>query len=259
MVQENHSLEILKEKALAVAAEIPGLEAFPDSQVQIPRLLIGQPSNISGLPEGKFIDNLTNEEFEELQVVLFKMTTTRALWRPGVPQQGELPLCKSQDAKEPIHEFYQTRCDICVNDETYTHQECVDANNRALCEHAKFKGDTRPQCRLAYHLLIVSVATGDPYILTITGKNLSPTNKLLSAFKVRGRAPYSASFRIALKKATDGNYYTLEYSGLNWFESADDLKNLFARYKNVQLTPGQETEKADNGKEHNGEQEFAEE
>ena len=249
MVSENHSLETLKQRALSERAEVPGLESFPDSQVQIPRLIIAQPSNIGNLPEGKFVDSLTNLTYDSIDVVLMKMTRSRALWRPGKPQQGDQPLCKSQNAVIPDSGYYSTRCERCMNDDTNTHEECVDAHDRAVCEHAKFKKDQRPDCRLAYHLLVVLVETADPYILTITGKSLSPTNKILSAFKVRGRAPYSARFKISLDKAADGNYYTVKYSDIHWFETADELKNLFARFKDVQLTPQQsdvESERKDN-------------
>lgn len=256
MVPENHSLDILKEKALATGGEVPGLEAFPDSQVQIPRLLIGQPSNISGMPAGVFVDSLTKQNYNELDVVLIKMSRSRALWRPGNPQPGEQPLCRAQNAMHADQDFYNRRCGLCISEDTNTHEECIDEHDRAVCEHAKFKKDKRPECRLAYHLLIVLVQTADPYILSVTGKSISPTNKLLSAFKVRGRPPYSARFKISLKKATDGNYYTVEYSDMHWLESVDELKNLFARFRDINLTPTQP--EAEPGGINHGEQEFSE-
>ena len=242
MVQENHSLEILKQKALTVSSETPGLEAFPDTSIQIPRLLIGQPSNISDIPEGQFMDNLTGATFTELDVVLLKMTRSRALWKPGKPQPQDLPLCRSLDAIHPDLEFQNARCILCVQNDTNTHEQCVDEKDRAVCEHAKFLKNQRPQCRLMYNLLIVLVSTGEPYILSVSGKGISPTNRILSAFKVRGRPPYSARFKISLAKASDGDYYVVTYSDIHWFESPDELKELFLRFKGVNLTPSQPTE-----------------
>jgi hypothetical protein len=238
-IPENHSLDVLKQKALTSYQHTPGLEAFPDSATQIPRLIIGQPSNISDYAAGKFIDNLTGLAFESLDVVLLKMSRSRVLWKAGKPSPGDTPLCKSQNAISPDQDFYNRRCVRCMNDETNTHIDCVDERDRPVCEHAKFLHGERPECRLNYHLLVVVVQTGDPYILTVSGRSISPTNKLLSAFKVRGRPAYSARFTISLAKPADGDYYVVKYSNIHWFESVDELKNLFESFKNVNLTMSQ--------------------
>lgn len=221
--------------------EIPGLENFPDSSVMIPRLIVGQPSNISGWEPGKFSNNLTFETYDELNVVLLKMQRTRTLWPSDRPKAGDLPSCRSSDAKVADLDFYGKLCSRCDD----VHQQCVtteDNKETPLCGHSKFKRDDRPDCRLAYHLLLASIDTQDVFILSLTGKGISRTNRLISSFKVKGRAPYSAQFKISLEKAGDGEYFMIKYSDFKWFESADELQELFENFKDRPLTPIQEEE-----------------
>lgn len=219
---------------------ILGLEQFPDAAITIPRLIIGQPNNLSGWTMGKFNNNLTNEYYDELTVVLLKMQRSRTLWPPGKPKLGDLPICRSSNAKTADQEFYGNMCARC--DSGNAHQECVDENEKSICSHAKFTHDGRPECRLAYHLLLASIDTADVFILSVTGKGISPTNRLISNFKVKGRTPFSAQFKISLIKATDGEYFTIKYSDFHWFESPDELKALFDKYQARPITPAREEE-----------------
>ena len=220
----------------ALGTEIPGMEEFPDSAMQVPRLIVGQPNNLSGYSEGKFINNLTMEEFDKLQVVLLRFKKSRTLWPAGKPTKGDEPACKAQDAKKADVEYLGKFCSRCNGE----HDLCVDEKEQPVCPHAKFAEDFRPECRLGYHLLIIAVPNADVFILTLTGKGISPTNRLLSNFKVKGRPPYSATFSISLDKSTDGNYYTIRYGDFKWLENPEELKGMFDKFKTVRIIPTKE-------------------
>lgn len=235
-MEEDKSLDLLKEKALAVPKIIPGIEDFPDSSVTIPRLIIGQPGNLSGYAEGRFINNLTMEDYQELDVVLLKFSRSRTLWPAGQPKLGDVPECKAQDAKVPDHNFYGRPCNRCDD----VHQLCVDELEKPICQHAKFTKLGRPDCRLIYHLLIVTIPNADMFILSLTGRGISPTNRLISNFKIKGMPPFSARFVLSLDKAADGNFYTIKYTNFAWLESKDELRSLFERFQKTSITPTKE-------------------
>lgn len=224
------------EQLPALSGNIPGLEEFPNSSVIIPRLIIGQPNNLSNYEIGKFINNLTQESFEKLNVVILRFKRSRTLWPAGKPSKGDEPVCKSQNAKSADMEFTGRECERCHKE----HDFCVDEKEQPVCEHAKFKEDFKPECRLGYHLLILTHPAGDVFVMTLTGKGISPTNRLLSNFKVKGRPPYSAMFSISLEKSTDGNYYIIRYGDFKWFEDQEELKGMFDRFKSVQIIPSKE-------------------
>jgi len=239
MESEEKSLDILKHGALATHKETPGAEDFPQSRIVIPRLIIGQPNNISGFPYGVFVNNLSNETYETLEVVLLKFKQSRTLWAAGKPTPGDEPQCRSADAKTADRDFFGTmpcgrRCEE-------PHQLCVDDEDEPICKHAKWTHEGRPDCRLAYHLLLITVDTADVFILTLTGKGISPTNRLISNFKVKGKATYSARFKISLAKG-NGEYYTIKYTDFSWLESPDELKAIFDAYKHTSITPSREEE-----------------
>ncbi len=222
----------------ATGEAIPGMEDFPNTALQIPRLVIGQPNNLSSYPEGKFINNLTLETYDKLQVVVLRFKRSRTLWPAGKPNKGDDPECRSKDAKYADIEYTGKECQRCHKE----HDRCIDEKEQPVCEHAKFAENFRPECRLGYHLLIVTIPNADAFILTLTGKGISPTNRLLSNFKVKGKPPYSATFSISLDSATDGKYYTIRYGDFKWLENPDELRGMFDRFAAVNVTPTKDEE-----------------
>jgi len=236
MDEEKKELDLHETQLPALSKNIPGIEDFPDTSVVIPRLIIGQPNNLSGYAEGKFINNLTQETFDKLNVVVLRFKRSRTLWPAGKPNKGDEPECRAGDAKKADIEFTGRECNRCNKE----HDHCVDEKEQPVCEHAKFTEDFRPECRLGYHLLLIASPSGDVFVMTLTGKGISPTNKLLSNFKVRGRPPYSATLSISLEKSIDGNYYTIRYSDFKWLEDPEELKGMFDRFKSIQITTAKE-------------------
>ncbi len=233
---KQQNLETLKTGFLAPEQkEVPGIEDFPRSSVVIPRLIIGQPSNSSSLPEGKLINNLTQEPFDALNVVALKFKRSRTLWKPGQPKKGDKPDCRSQDALRADLDYTGRECPRCHQE----HDRCVNEKDYPVCEHAKFTKNFRPECRLAYHLLVVTIPSADPFILTVTGKGIAPTNRLMSTFVVKRRSLYSATFKISLEKG-DGEFYVIKYSDFKWLEDAEELKGLFEVFKDTTMSPGKE-------------------
>lgn len=234
-MEESKELETLRQRGeLSTQREVPGLESFPNSAIQIPRLIIGQPDNKSNMPAGVFVNNLTNETYNDLNVVLLKFNRSRTLWPPGDPQPNDQPVCRSTNAILSDKEFMGRLCPRCDDE----HDTCVDEKDNAICRHAKFTKEGPPQCRLNYHLLLITVETADVFILTLSGKGISPTNKLISGFKVKGRPPYSAKFNVSL--INKGRYYMIQYTSFKWLETPEELQKIFNQFKDTPIVPTRE-------------------
>ena len=77
----------------AIPEEDYGLEDFDTStDAVMPRLTINH-------PEAKFVDNLSGQEFDSLEVILLGLVKGRILWDSEV-EEGDTPLCKSLNFNE---------------------------------------------------------------------------------------------------------------------------------------------------------------
>jgi hypothetical protein len=67
-----------------------GLEDFGMSDTVIPRLKIAH-------RDARFVDSLSNEEFDNVRVIMLGLVRQRILWHPSIDDDDAAPMCKSQN------------------------------------------------------------------------------------------------------------------------------------------------------------------
>ena len=170
-----------------------GLEDVGVGDVVIPRLSIMH-------SEGRFKNNLTNEEYETLTVVLLGLVKQRIFWADEM-DDGDKPLCKSPDF---VHGFPQMRTDIPAdkqfpwaqsnfNPGDYDPSRGINGHVTLPCDSCTFaqwgKSDsgknTPPPCneQHTYPLLILGEeGQTQPALLTVQKTGIKPSRTYISGF-----------------------------------------------------------------------------
>lgn len=176
------STDIVKADILPPDIAGVGLEDVDASDMSVPRLKIVH-------QEGKFQDSLSNEKFDEVEVVLLGLVKQRLMWDVEVEDDAK-PLCKSTnfDSGNPGENFPWGASGLVQAD---------FAGGLALpCENCKLKDwgshprNDSPWCseQHVYPLLMKVDDVWAPSILTIQKTGIKPSRTYLSSF-VRTKKP----------------------------------------------------------------------
>lgn len=205
--------------------DFTGLEDFSDDDFRTPRLKIGHKGPIAQ----KFVNTLTQETYDFLDVVILCMVKGRIKWNTEV-EDDAIPQCKSVDhkigfptleAKDPDNLFPWA-------DSNYEPEDMqADAEGRAhlTCSGCQFKEWQRkgtknkpPPCNEQHNYAVMLVDTGETFILTLQKSGLSASTRYAASFKQRKVGLFTKITRISLKgESRAGNEYSVPV-----FASLDD-------------------------------------
>ncbi|MGD8718378.1 MAG: hypothetical protein PVH29_06095 [Candidatus Zixiibacteriota bacterium] len=159
----------------AVAGEGP--RYLDDDELTTPRIKIDHDT-------GKFVNNLTEEEFEELNCVLLDVRLSRVRWDKNLDNQE--PLCRSNDR---------------VKGEGNPGGEC------AKCSLQEWTNGDKPECAETHTYLGLDEA-GAPFFFTVSRTGIPPSRRYLSGAQYR-RKPIYATWTVLTLKAQKkgGNTY----------------------------------------------------
>lgn len=199
------------------APELLGLEEFDSADLVIPRFKITQPTSQEGTP-GNFRNNLTNEEVEELNVVVLSAGKGRVFWSENIDED---PACRSSNGLVPSE-----------NIEEPVNSECgkKDAGQRfePVCEYAKWgEQGARPLCNETINLLCVNRDDMVPFFISLHGTQLKPVRAYLSAVGLRRKSLYEFQATLKLKEKNNGKgkYFVIQFENLT--ENSQDEKETY--------------------------------
>jgi hypothetical protein len=186
-----------------------------------------------GTIAGRFCDSQSNMQFENLDVVILKITKGRVLFPPGGYQAGAKPVCRSNDGIMPVVDDQLIRQD--------------DGKGCAKCPQSAWKviagRKIRPACNDTRVILLAELTTGFTYRYNIKGTAVRPVDDLretINKYYLRTKAagkpifPYQMAFKLSSLRidGTSGKYYIPKFgppSVINPDQAADMLE----LYKNL--------------------------
>lgn len=177
-----------------------GLEDFDTTDMVMPRLTIDH-------GEAKFVDNLTGEKHEKMQVVMLGLIKQRILWDTEV-NDGDKPLCKSFDFRSGIPDEARFPWDASGFDK-------ADFDEKLPCDACALKEwDSHPQRGTPWcseqHTFPVLMSTGEnvyaaPAILTVQRSAIKASKSYLTGF-ARSKTPlYTVVTEISLNAQKRGS------------------------------------------------------
>lgn len=177
--------------AVPSVAPIEGLEDFEADDMVMPKLDIAH-------ADGVFVDSLSGERFETLEVVLLGLIKQRILWPTEMGAEKEAPMCKS-------YNFTEGRPDP-VNPSRFPWKasgfamaEYVDGENppAVACDSCALKewgsnpkGDT-PWCSEQHTFAVLLPVVGggfSPAVMTLQRTGIKPSKAYMTSF-VRAQSP----------------------------------------------------------------------
>lgn len=198
-----------------------GLGDLDASDFVIPRLQIEH-------KEGKFKDNLSNEEFQSLDLVILGLVKQRIMWAPTI-ETGDKPLCKSPNFDLGFPNLSGVRGKSFPFDRSNFTPETVqispsiggvqlDTNGHGVlpCASCKFKEwETHPNGKVPWcseqHTLPVmyrEAGTDKEWVtalLTLQKTGITPSKRYLTSF-ARSKTPaYTAITRVTLTMMSRGD------------------------------------------------------
>lgn len=217
---------------IAVPQEVDGMEGLEDfgsEDMVMPRLGIAH-------SEGKFVDNLTGEEFDTLRVVLLGLVKQRIMWSEEV-EDGEGPLCKSYDftTGNPSKDFPWKASGFEKQDGDDIKLPCESC---ALKEWGSHPSRKTPWCSEQYTLpLLMEMGEGNygaPAILTIQRSGVKPVRSYLTGFKRSNNPLFTAvtTMSLDLQKKGSVTYSVPKFSKGEqtddeyWSEYADHYRSI---------------------------------
>jgi len=173
------------------------LDNLGASDLVIPRFKLIQNTSVKGTP-GKFMTNLSEEEFDNLDVTILNITNFRTMF-PTPYNAGDRPLCRSNNGKEK------------------SDPNGVGSGDCARCQYAVWGRDTNgasrpPQCGAGYTILAIA-EDGTPCLFSIKGASIKPAKSFFTRMKTRRTAPFAYRTIISSKQevSTRGRYYTFNF------------------------------------------------
>ena len=194
------------------------LEGFEDAVITPAIMQIVQPTSRNQdetTPPGNFRDTITGMVYKTLKVVPLKIQSSpgpRVLFNPDAGL-GSDPICRSNDGIRPAVNAAEPQCDLCKN-----------------CKHsswANYRVDhkTPPACKEKARMLFVERESGLPFIITFSGRSVTPANQFLRAIMRLAALGLSKKERLGifdftaemyLKFITDqrGSYYVAQFRNI---------------------------------------------
>jgi len=204
---ESFDVAIPVEAGLPVELEdYSGYEGFDSSDLIIPRVKIVQPTSRKGTP-GKFSMNLTEEEFEEMSVVVIKASRSRVLW-PPVDSDIEEPICKSSDFLNPDPSIQAPLSTVCAE---YVQKGDLKVLE-TVCSKAKWINNERPDCNQVYNLLCL---TGEnvPFWIALSGSSIGPVKRFISSVALQRKKLWQFETQITTEERNKpSRHYTIRFS-----------------------------------------------
>lgn len=197
-----------------------GLEDFGMADTVIPRLKIAH-------RDGRFVDSLSNEEFDKITVIMLGLVRQRILWHPSMDDDDAAPMCKSTNfqigfpdlnaEEQPKNKLFPwDKSGFDPND----FQPGSDGLVRLPCSGCQLKewnshpDGKKPYCSEQFTIPLLYDATGGdnfiPAIISFQKTSLKPLKNYLSSFKRGKTAAFSARTEMGLDLTKRGmNAYSI--------------------------------------------------
>jgi len=182
-----------------------GYEDFDQSDLIIPRIKLVQPTSRTGTP-GKFIMNLTDEEFSEMDIVVIKATRSRIWWSEDLSMED--PLCKSNDFMSPDSSIDEPPSLKCA--------EYMDRNGarslNVICEKAKWLDNNRPDCNQVFNILCLS-SENMPFWMSLSGSSIAPIKRFISVIALQRKKLWQFQAKMTAAEIIKPNrHYVVKFS-----------------------------------------------
>lgn len=192
-------VEKTENQELAVYTDVDGLEELLPEDLTIPRLKLDH-------DKGVLVDDSTNEEFEELEVVLLGIKKSRSMFPEYKPGIKASPICQSID-------FYHS----------------VAGENCLSCKRGQWGYDEDdqkpipPKCLEIWTFpLFINADPNRPALLSAKRTSLTPARKYVTPFAKQGLPPFS-SITILSTEAVD-NYFVVKFE--RGLPTEEDIQNI---------------------------------
>jgi len=186
-----------------------GLEEIESGDLIIPRLNISQPTtpDIEQDKVGKFLINVTGDDYDTMNVAIVKLTKSRILFPEKYKRDNE-PLCRSHDFKTPADDIegatpMDKTCELIPGDK-----------KNHVCPYANWGSDnTPPRCQETWNFLLVDLDSYIPMWFSVKSTALKPMRKIVSAISMICKAKrlpmWAMSFNINIEKIVNdsGTFY----------------------------------------------------
>jgi hypothetical protein len=185
-----------------------GLEDFGMGDTVIPRLKINH-------REGRFVDSLSNEEFDKVRVVMLGLVRQRILWHPSLDDDDAAPMCKSTNfqigfpdlnfEEQPKNKLFPW-AESGFNPDDF--QPGPDGLRRLPCAGCQLKewgshpDGKKPYCSEQFTIPLMYAPNEDenfiPAIISFQKTSLKPLKTYLSSFKRGKTAAFTAFTEMGL-------------------------------------------------------------
>jgi hypothetical protein len=219
-----------------------GLEDVDESDFTTPRLNINH-------DKGVFVNSQTEEEWQELYVVVLGRIRQRIMWRQKYEDDKNIkPQCRSNDNKLGFPNFDQTsdRRDLFPWDQSNFNSAPLEVNPEyneytLPCDDCAFKewgenGD-KPLCNAQWAIPLYYVVEGGAYlpaVFTVRSTGLVAFKSYFSAFAMKRESPMLVHTHMSLREAKQGRntYFIPQFKrnaatdGSYWQSWADSYKGM---------------------------------
>ena len=205
--------------AIAVPEDdVVGLEDIEDSDLVVPRMkIIGK--------DAQFEDQLTNERFDSLDVVLLALVKNRILWDAD-EAESEAPWCKSLDGKIGLPDVKDFPWKASSFDPAaFGDEPQLPCGSCPLKDWGSHPKDDKPWCSEmhVYPLLVINENGYAPALLSLQRASLKASKAYVSPF-ARAKMPlYTARTRLTLTPHKRGSvqYATPVFTKLGATDDAE--------------------------------------
>ena len=191
-----------EEVAVAVPVDFDpsiGLEDFDVADVTIPRINLDH-------KEAVFVDSMTGEQYEHLDVVILGLVKQRILWGVDV-DEGEGPLCRSNDFNTGIPFVRDFPWKASKFEQPEGTDAALDCAACPLKEWGSHPQGDKPWCTEQY-TLILAIPFGESYspaLITFQRSAVKSTKTYISAFARTRQPMFTANTRISLTQNKKGS------------------------------------------------------
>lgn len=221
-----------------------GLEDFGMGDTVIPRLKIAH-------REGRFVDSLSNEEFDKVTVIMLGLVRQRILWHTSLDDDDAAPMCKSTNFEigfPDLNAEEQPKNKLFPWDESGFRKEDFEPGpdglvrlpcaGCALKEWGSHPDGKKPYCSEQFTIPLLYDPNGDdnwiPAIISFQKTSLKPLKNYLSSFKRAKTAAFTAKTEMGLDLTKRGaNPYSVpnfknvgQTDPDNWPEFATSYRQL---------------------------------
>jgi hypothetical protein len=188
--------------AIPSSNAVEGLEDFDQDDIVMPKIELSH-------KKGKYVDSLSSEEFESLDIVLLGLVKQRVLWDPEMDDNPK-PLCKSYDHKAgvPGEDFPWTASGFAqVDYPEVDGAASLPCDKCALAEWGSHPKNDTPWCT-EQHTFVLALPTGEsfsPAVLTVQRTAIKASKAYLTSFH-RSQSPlFVARTKLGLDLRKKGN------------------------------------------------------